>query len=46
MDGGIGLVVLVGTLALCAIVGIYYCLVRKISKTEKTVEHSQSGSAQ
>jgi hypothetical protein len=46
MDDGIGLVVLVGILALCAIVGIYYCMVRKTSKTEKTVEHSQSGSPQ
>jgi hypothetical protein len=46
MDGEISWVVIVGVLALCAIVGIYYCWVRKIHQPKDTVEHSSSTAPQ
>jgi hypothetical protein len=46
MNGGIGWVVIVGVLALCAIVGIYYCWVRKIHHSEDAIEHSRPAAPQ
>ena len=44
MDGT-GLVVLMGVVALSAIVGIYYCWVRKLKKEEPQREPTQTGAA-
>jgi hypothetical protein len=38
-----GLILLMGVVALCAIVGIYYCWVRKLRREDKAVEPTQSG---
>jgi hypothetical protein len=40
MNDGTGLIMLIGVTALCAIVGIYYCWVRKLNKPEQAEERT------
>ena len=45
MGSGLGIFVLIAAMALCTIVGIYYCWVRKIDKKDQAAEASPPGTS-
>jgi hypothetical protein len=41
MYDNLSTILLLGAIALCTIIGIYYCWVRKLNQADKSIEASQ-----